>query len=517
MPEQSATSDILPYRITTEPFDSHVVVKARSAALVDTRSAKLMQETRLQPTLYFPKSDINMARFTKSNHRTFCPFKGTASYWNIETDNGTLRNAAWSYEQPLEEGRAVAGDLGFMAHSDIVVESSAPIPPARDDGHARGPLIDWLFRQAAYCKTPQELTRQLGETLIANGMPLWRMRISIWTLHPLLAGWTYTWERGNDEVHTMPTPHRALMSPAYLNSPVRHVSEGLGGVRQRLDVDEMEFDFPVMADLKARGGTDYVAMPLFFSDGSVQTITLASDDPKGFTIGGLGPVFEGASVIGRFFEVMNLKSNSEALLDTYLGHRTGGRVLSGQVQRGDKEDIRAAILFCDLRDSTGWLERLPRDKYLALLNAFFERSVNAVDSHGGEVLKFIGDAVLAIFPSDGDDPEASRQAVAAAGDILDSLKDIQPEGSDRPIDSAIGIHFGNVTYGNVGSPDRLDFTATGKATNIAARLSDLGKDTGNRVVVSTPVTEGNGIAFQSLGAHKLHGVSEMIEVFLPEF
>ena len=508
-------SDNRPYRITCEPFAGHVTVRAGDRVIADTGAAKVMQETRLKPTLYFPRDDIDMARLVRSNRRTFCPFKGIASYWHVDTGNGLLENTAWSYEHPLEDGRSITGDIGFMPKSGLVVESSVPLPPIRDDGHATGPLIEWLLRKASSAKSPQELTMQLGETLLKTGMPLWRLRISNWTLHPLLAGWAYTWYRGADRVETVALPHDALDSPAYLNSPVRYVTEGLGGVRQRLDVNEMEFDFPVLAELKAAGATEYVAMPLYFSDGSINTVTLTSDDPKGFSTADLGPVFESASVIGRFLEVMNLRANTQSLLVTYLGERTGERVLSGKVQRGDREDIRAAILFCDLRDSTGWLERLPRDDYLALLNGFFETSVEAIDRHGGEVLKFIGDGVLAIFPADGDDSEASRHAVAAAGEIVDGLEGVRPDGGSA-ISSAIGIHFGNVTYGNVGAPGRLDFTATGKATNIAARLSELSKQSGHPIIVSGPVSRAAGGSFRSIGEYLLHGMSKPVEAFLPE-
>ena len=150
--------------------------------------------------------------------------------------------------------------------------------------------------------------------------------------------------------------------PGHLNSLVRHVSEGLGGVRQRLDVaGATEFRFPVKEELRQRGGTDYVAEPLLFSDGQITTMTLTSDDPAGFTAADLGMVFQCPFGLSRFYETMTLLQKTSTLLTTYLGKRSGNRVLNGETQRGAGEKINAAILTCDLRVSTqlaGYLLRL---------------------------------------------------------------------------------------------------------------------------------------------------------------
>jgi class 3 adenylate cyclase len=380
-------------------------------------------------------------------------------------------------------------------------------------------LLDWLLQKAWFCKTPAELTEQFAQKLLAAGVPLWRFTVNIWTLHPQLAGQRFAWSRDKDGVVESDTPHGILQSPAYRNSPVRYVSEGLGGVRQRLDLDEPEFDFPVLRELRAGGGTDYVAIPLPFSDGQFQTMTMATDHPDGFTTAQLGQAFEAFTVLGRFFEVLTLRRNAAVLFDTYLGARTRQQVLGGLTQRGAGQVIRAAVLYCDLRDSTALAEALPREDYLSLLNDFFERAVEPILTNDGEVLKFIGDAVLAIFPLEGGsaDEEAARiacrQARAAAQEIVAGIE-AMPARSDRPpIRCAIGLDLGDVMFGNVGAPRRLDFTVIGAAANVAARLSALCKQAEQSLLFSAAVAEHVPQGLHSLGRRTLRNVAGEVELF----
>jgi class 3 adenylate cyclase len=293
----------------------------------------------------------------------------------------------------------------------------------------------------------------------------------------------------------------------------------MGGVRQPLTGSyadhDAEFDFPIMADLKAEGATDYVAMPLPFSNGQINVMTMASDHPGGFTTANLGLVFECSAVISRFYEVLTQRTNAEVLLETYLGQRTGARVLGGEIRRGDGDDIEAAILFCDLRHSSRLAEEMPREDYLALLNGFFETTDGLVRSHGGEVLKFIGDAVLAIFPQDGNADRACASAMSAASRIGEAVSDIRVAGGHEQLACAIGASYGRVTYGNVGSADRLDFTVIGAAANVAARLADLGKVIGQPILVTDAIAKVAHGSLISLGRQSLHNVSEAVEVFAP--
>lgn len=339
------------------------------------------------------------------------------------------------------------------------------------------------------------------------------MSVMIWSLHPLIAGKNYIWSKDSDEVQEFAPTYDIHSHPAFVNSPLRLVSNGLGGVRQRLTDQESEFTFPIMDDLKAEGATDYVAMPLPFSNGQTNVLTLTCDHPTGFTTANLGLVFEISSVISRYYEVFNQRENSRALLETYLGKRTGARVLGGEIRRGDGDEIDAAILFCDLRNSTFLEEELGRGRYLELLNSFFEQTTDIINDNDGEVLKFIGDAVLAIFPASTDSEAACKKARLSAVEIVKHLDKTNDGETHRNMDCAIGIAFGGVTYGNVGSRERLDFTVIGGAANIAARLADLGKSEGHKVVMTHDIaTSGDNCV--RLGSFELHNVSNEVDCFV---
>lgn len=508
------------YRIAVEPVKGRVRASIDGQVVADSTDVLMMRETYLPSCCYFPKSDLIDELLVSSPLRTFCPFKGTAHHWHLRLPGRTIDNGAWSYEAPLQEAFAVEGRVAFYPNVVEGLSSDQLLPEAQGEQIAGGPLIDWLLREAWLCTTPAELTEQFAQRLLASGMPLWRFNVNIWTLHPELAGQRFTWSRDGEGVVESDTPYGTLQHPAYLNSPVRHVSEGLGGVRQRLDIDEPEFQFPILAELRANGGTDYVAMPLPFSGRQFQTMTMATDHPEGFSTADLGQVYEVVAALGRFYEVLTLRRNTTVLFDTYLGQRTRHQVLGGLTHRGDGEDIRAAILYCDLRDSTTLAGSLSRKTYLDLLNEFFECAVEPVLARGGEVLKFIGDAVLAIFPLDGDDADqattgrACRRALEAAQEIVSRIA-AAPARSDRPpMQCAIGLHFGDVMYGNVGAPNRLDFTVIGTAVNVAARLSAQCKALEQPLLLSADVASHVPEDLHSLGMQQLRHLADDLEVFV---
>jgi len=503
------------YSLKVKDLPHPVTVRAGDQVIAESSRAKVMYETRLAPVFYLPKEDVKVPLEPVEGFNTFCPFKGTASYWNVATDGDTLERRAWSYKAPLQETKAVGGDIAFAKNDAISIDISDNVLEAPHDPNISGPTVDWLVRHAWLCPTPEALIEAFANKLIEDGVSIMRVSILVWSLHPMIAGRTYIWDRDKEGVKTNTLSHEILDHPAYANNPLKHVAMGFGGVRQHLDVDETEFDFPIMQELKARGATDYVAMPFFFSSGKTNVLTITSDHPKGFTTANLGHVFECATNLGRFFEVFALRNNASSLLETYLGRGTGARVLSGEIRRGDGDEIDAAILFCDLRHSTKLESICDRPTYLNVLNTFFDAVTESVNSHGGEVLKFIGDAVLAVFPADQGRDAACAQALDAAEEITQAVEKITiPETGDAA-DAAIGIAYGNVAYGNVGSSERLDFTVIGAAANIAARLSDLGKKEGYAIAVEDQVAQARPGKMTSLGAFDLHNVSDTVEAWAP--
>lgn len=510
-----AKSTSVPYQIQIEQVDGRVTAYAGEHILASSERAMVMRETRLQPVIYFPKEDVRVLGPQPSEKRTFCPFKGTATYWSLHLPHRTISDGAWSYENALDEARAIEGYVAFFPDAVDRFEGPDGFLNQADDGHVSGALVDWLMREAWRHDDPVELTRALGKRFVEDGIAVFRLNVVIWALHPEHAGIAYVWNRDSDQVEIRQASYDDLVSAGYQTSPIRHVSEGLGGVRQCLKVEKAEFSFPVMAELRAQGGTDYVAMPLPFSNGQIHVMTMASDHPDGFSTADLGLVFECSTVVSRFFEALSQRANATALLETYLGQGTGARVLGGEIRRGDGDDIDAAILFCDLRNSTGWAERLSRKDYLALLNAFFETVVDRVHIVGGEVLKFVGDGVLAVFPSDAIGGHARAAALKAAIAIIREVEDLQAAGVDQPVSCSIGLDFGRVTYGNVGSRDRLDFTVIGRPAIIASRLSDLAKVEGHAILATEAIARAAEGKLKTIGHHVLHNVSEPIDVYAP--
>ena len=505
-PQKTSTD----YGIWVQPVGHEVRAYHGDTLVAVSSRARVMHETRLPVTIYFPAEDVCGELVPNQERRTFCPFKGTASYFDLKLDGETIPFAAWSYQKALPESRDVEGYVAFMPNAVSRIDHGEGSVEPMDSGNISGPTVDWVMREAWLCKTPEELTAALAHKFLKDGIAVSRISVMIWSLHPMIAGKNYIWHKETDEVRSVTASYDIHSNPAFVNSPLRHVSNGLGGVRQRLDGSPIEFDFPIIDDLQQQGATDYVAMPLPFSNGQINVMTLTCDHPKGFTTPNLGLVFECSSVISRYYEVFTLQENAQSLLETYLGKGTGARVLGGEIRRGDGDNIQAAILFCDLRNSTALEERLGRDAYITLLNQFFEETTGIINEHDGEVLKFIGDAVLAIFPADASKDQACMNALRSSQEIVDRLSRgdavAAANGMTEPIDCAIGIAFGDVTYGNIGSRERLDFTVIGSAANIAARLGDFGKTVGHRIVATQDVA-GSDKNARALGDIELHNVS----------
>lgn len=221
-----------------------------------------------------------------------------------------------------------------------------------------------------------------------------------------------------------------------------------------------------------------------------------------------------------------MQPSAQELLYTYLGKRTGERVLSGLVNRGEGEKIHAVIWYCDLRNSTSLAESMPLESFLGILNDFFDCMAGAVLDHGGEILRFIGDAALAIFPISGTSKSlreaciptegACERALAAARDARSRIETLNKQRRDRgelPLGFGLGLHVGEVMYGNIGIPERLEFTVIGPAANEAAHLEALCKELDRSILISWEFPRCFPDQMRSLGLHRLHGVSTPKEIF----
>jgi uncharacterized protein (DUF427 family)/class 3 adenylate cyclase len=514
------------YEIRFEPSTNRVRVEYNGTWVADSTRAVILHETRLPPAYYFPRQDVRVEFLEKTAHRTHCPFKGDASYWTLRVGGQAADNAVWSYEEPYDDAVPVKEHLSFYpSRVSAIYDGDDEIPHlGRSTGsmHAN-PIAGWLLEQAWQAQNPEDLATQWARCLQENGVPLARMTIIIPTLHPQVFASVFVW-REDSGTKTIYEPHDILQQAKFKDSPFALILRGAGGVRRMLERPEVKLDFPVVRDLKAEGATDYVAMPFRFADGQLNVMSMTSFAPGGFSTDDLGRIYEVMPVLGRLFEVHAQRRTAVALLQTYLGRHTGGRVLNGKVRHGDGEKIHSVVWFSDLRNSTALSLSMPPDEYLFYLNRYFQCVAGAVLEKGGELLRFIGDALLAIFPiaesADRDwesatgTPEACRRAIAAAKLACERIAASNEANPGLPpIGFGIGLHLGHVTYGNIGVPERLEFTVIGSAANEAARIESMTKTLDRRVVVSKSFADAYPGKLAPLGKHALKDVAGTQELF----
>lgn len=386
-------------------------------------------------------------------------------------------------------------------------------------------IADWLMEQAL-AETPMaDLVRGCCERMRAAGIPIWRVLVSPATLHPLYEAVWHTWHREKG-MGTYQMPHGVMGEEVFRASAFFHMLEtGVPFVRRRLTGEEAMFDFPALADFRDQGGTDYIAAHVPFGDprenGNRPGIFLSwtSDRPSGFVdadIAALRRIQKRLAVAAKIRIKTEIAQN---VLTAYLGADAGAKVLGGNIRRGDTETVHSVIWFSDMRNSTRLAETMAPQDYLATLNAVFEATAGPVIEEGGEVLLLIGDAVLVLFPTG---RQTERQAAAAAEraafQALDRLAALNVERSAAALPGVacgIALHVGDLTYGNVGVPQRLQFTAIGPAANQVARIETLTKVLERPLLASAAFAHLVDGPWQSLGSHALRGVPEPIEVFSP--
>jgi adenylate cyclase len=235
-------------------------------------------------------------------------------------------------------------------------------------GWSVGPVVDWLLREGRLSAEPRDLIDTLAARLLGAGAPLWRLRLGFFTINPQLAAWAYVWMRGRS-TQVEQFAHGVQQSNAYIGSPAQRMVDSGTPVRYRLDRLSAG-DHRLLHELAAEGGTDYALFPLRFSDGSRNVFALATDDRAGFSAHDLASFETLSHALSPVLEVAATRRIAQTLLDTYVGHRTGSRVLQGQIQRGAAETLHAALWYSDLRDFTPLTETLPTQQLLAMLNEY---------------------------------------------------------------------------------------------------------------------------------------------------
>lgn len=377
------------------------------------------------------------------------------------------------------------------------------------------PITEWLDHGAAPATMPQEVLKLLCHRLVAQGIPLHRVAVFVRTLHPNVAGRGFIWHEPQNIVEIVTAELGIQDTEQYQKSPVRVVFTQHIEVRSRIEGRAGPLEFPILEDLRKEGATDFFAAPMRFLTGEVHGASFVTRRAGGFSDEHIEALRRVMPSFSRVAEIYAWKRTARNILDAYLGEQTGEKVLAGKIRRGDGEDIRAVIWFCDLRDSTPLADSMTRAEFLGLLNEFFECILGPVLEQKGEVLRFIGDAALAIFPVMHDTvherAEVSRRAVLAASTAIERMVAFNAK-RERKLGFGIGLHLGHVLYGNIGTPTRIEFTVIGAAANEAARIEGFCKTLQVPLVMSEPVAR--HVADRvSLGSHRLRGVEDPIELF----
>ena len=371
--------------------------------------------------------------------------------------------------------------------------------------------VDWLIDGARSAPQPQQVLAQLSERLIACGIPLWRVAVYVRTLHPQVMGRRFLWRPGA-EVETSDAPFELLETELFRDSPIARVYRTGEVIRRKIVDPDCPNDFPVLVDLRAEEVTDYLASPLVFSNGDIHAVTCTTRQPGGFTDAQIAALEAVMMPLARVAEIRGLRRMASNLLDTYVGHDAGERILAGHIRRGDIEEIHAAIWLSDMRGFTALADRQPPRVLIDLLNRYFDCQVPVILDHGAEVLKFMGDGLLAIFAIAGDETEVCKRALAAARQAQANVADLA-KSAMQGLRFGLALHIGDVLYGNIGSGNRLDFTCIGPAVNFAARIEKLTSQVGREILASGEFARHCRGQFTALGEFSLPGFSAAQQVF----
>lgn len=377
-------------------------------------------------------------------------------------------------------------------------------------------VIAWMIGGARSAPTPPQMMAECCERLVRAGLPLWRIGVFVRTLHPEIYGRHFFWRPGA-EVETGTVDHNIEESPEFAVSPLSIVFKQGIEVRARLD-DPSSKRFPIVVDLQAEGVTDYIAVPLINTDGRPNASSWTTRQPGGFTEEQLDAIRSIAIPLARYIEIVTLRRTASLLLDTYVGNRAGERIMGGQIRRGHADTMDAAIWLSDLRGFTPLSDRLPAETVVDILNLYFDCQVEAIRGQGGEVLKFMGDGLLAVFPiaaQDGDPAEVCSRVLAAARAArsrVHALEYVSGDARER-FRFGVALHVGEVLYGNIGGGNRLDFTCIGPAVNLAARLEKIAARLARTVVASETFAGACAEPWTDLGAFPIAGLATQQRVF----
>jgi adenylate cyclase len=377
-------------------------------------------------------------------------------------------------------------------------------------------LTDWLIDGARSASSPAAMMAATCEHLVEAGLPLWRVSVFVRTLHPDVFGVRFTW-RTDTEVEVNAANFDVRDSEQFRSSPLAILYQKEAEVRYRLDDPESR-RFPFLDEMRTEAVTDYIALPLHFADNSVHATSWMTRQPGGFSDEQLSMLRALARPLARVIEIISLRRTAVNLLDTYVGNRAGERILGGQIRRGHTDTMHAAIWLSDLRGFTALSDRLPAETVVEILNHYFDCQVAAIRAHGGEILKYMGDGLLAVFPI----PELDGNAHQVCSEVLEAARASRTgvAALHYPVGDAVerfrfgvALHVGKVLYGNIGGGNRLDFTCIGPAVNLAARLEKIAGRLSRTIVASAGFADICSADWADLGEFPIAGFAKAERVY----
>jgi adenylate cyclase len=383
--------------------------------------------------------------------------------------------------------------------------------------HSDSDVAHWLINGTQDERFIDNIFAEMCVRLQRAGIPVKRASLHVLINHPQWLGARMMWADGMREAEIVRIDHDVRGRSEYIDSPANEIHDGANEVRENLERDPaLGRKHAVYDEMRAKGLTDYVAWPIYHTLGKRHFVTFATDRRGGFDDAHLAGLFNVLPALALVSEIRVKNRLARTLLETYVGSHAGELILAGAMTRGSGTTVRAAILICDLRDFTRISDNWPRDDVIDLLNGYFYAMSEPIARHGGEILKFIGDGLLAIFPLS--QPSACAnllRAVAEARQAVVALNEKNSETGRETLNYGIGVHVGDVMYGNIGSRTRLDFTVIGPAVNMASRLEALTKELGRPVLLSrafADLVEGE-FDLERVGKYPVRGFNDKIELF----
>lgn len=397
-------------------------------------------------------------------------------------------------------------------------------------------LAGWLAQAGLRNMPLEELVDGFGRRLNEAGLRVPHLFVGMNTLHPMVRARSLTWNAREGVGRHFEFAHSEIDSTEIRNSPfATMLRDGVAEQLRRLDGPDDLSGVPVFEELRAAGMTEWIGWIQSFGELSLQVgsltevehserlgliVSASTDRRGGFRAGDVAFLREMVPIFALAAKAISLRGIGHGLLAAYLGNDPAGRVLSGTVLRGEVQSVEAVVLFTDLRGFTALADTMPGRELIALLDDYFNCMVQPIVARDGEVLKFMGDGMLAAFAVVlNDRAEVCAAALAAAEEVLARVEALNIErgnAGQRATSLDVSLHIGRVLYGNVGSDTRLDFTVIGPAVNEASRIEALCQPLGQALLVSQAFAEAATASrdrLVSLGRHRLRGVREETELF----